>query len=86
MWGKLYSGVSKTATARSPQDRGWSESNGIMNIKYKTGYREPDVTKNYYSKNYDVDGKLQGYRDGIEQYQMLSQEMEENFYEMIESV
>src|SRR5699024_5309605 len=42
------------------------------------------VTRN--TTGYDRDSKLQGYRDGIERYQMLSQEMEENFYEMIESV
>ena len=55
-----------------------------MNSQKNTRYREPDVTRN--STDYDRDSKLQGYRDGIERYQMLSQEMEENFYEMIESV
>ena len=88
LWGKLYSGVSKTATAR--QSRDWSESNGIMNIKDKTGYREPDVVAYLRNTNmnyrYDKDSELQNYRDGIEQYQMLSQEMEESYYKMIESV
>ena len=55
-----------------------------MSISSKTYVREPDVT--HYRTNYDVDGRLQSYRDGIEQYQMLSQEMEENFYKMIESI
>ena len=55
-----------------------------MSISSKTGYREPDITRN--STYYDRDSKIQGYLDGIERYQMLSQEMEENFYEMIESV
>ena len=90
LWGKLYSGVSKTATARSPQSSDWSESNGIMNIKDKTGYREPDVVAYLRNTNmnyrFDKDSELQNYRDGIEQYQMLSQEMEESFYRMIESV
>ena len=87
LWGKLYSGVSKTATARQSSD--WSESNGIMNIKDKTGYREPDVVPRHGyvgSYEYDKDSELQRRLDGIEQYQMLSQEMEESFYRMIESV
>ena len=55
-----------------------------MNKPSTTTYREPDVT--HYRTDYDVDGKLQSYRDGIQQYQMLSQEMEEKFYKTIESV
>ena len=83
LWGKLYNYAREpeSTSSRSPQ---WSESNGVMNSQKNTSYREPDITRN--STNYDRDSKLQGYRDGIERYQMLSQEMEENFYEMIESV
>ena len=79
LWGKLYRYAS--LTSRGPQ---WSESNGVMNKPSSTTNREPDVM--HYRTNYDIDARLQSYRDGIEQYQMLSQEMEENFYEMIESV
>ena len=87
LWGKLWQGVATEASRRSPQSRDWSESNGIMNIKDKTGYREPDVVPRYSSSNhYDEDSKLQSRLDGIEQYQMLSQEMEENFYKMVESI
>ncbi len=80
LWGKLYN-YSQTATERIPY---WSESNGVMSSQKNASYREPDVT--HYRTNYDVDGILQSYKDGIEQYQMISQEMEENFYKMIESV
>ena len=85
LWGKLYDyDDDDYATERMPY---WSESNGVMNKpRTETSYREPDVVPRSSSNRYDVDGKLQGYKDGIEQYQMLSQEMEENFYKMIESV
>ena len=78
LWGKLYN---YSSTGRT--NNNWSESSGVMS-KPGTGYREPDVVRN--RTEYDADSKIQGYRDGIEQYQMLSQEMEENFYKMIESV
>ena len=78
LWGKLYN---YSSTGRT--NNNWSESSGVMS-KPGTGYREPDVVRN--RTVYDADSKIQGYRDGIEQYQMLSQEMEENFYKMIESV
>ena len=83
MWGKLYyyAREPESTSSRSPY---WSESEGVMSSQKNATYREPDITRN--STNYDRDSKLQGYRDGIERYQMLSQEMEENFYEMIESV
>ena len=82
LWGKLYEYSSEGRT-----NKNWSETNGVMSINNKTGdysNREPDVT--HYRTAYDVDARLQSYRDGIEQYQMLSQEMEESFYKMIESI
>ena len=85
LWGKLYDyDDDEKVTARTREN--WSENStsGEMSISSKTGYREPDITRN--STYYDRDSKIQGYLDGIERYQMLSQEMEENFYEMIESV
>ena len=78
LWGKLYN---YSSTGRT--NNNWSESSGVMS-KPGTGYREPDVVRNRTA--YDADSKIQGYRDGIEQYQMLSQEMEEDFYKMIESI
>ena len=84
IWGKLYD---YSSTGRSNYN--WSETNGVMSITNKVGSnREPDVVsrESIYNYSYDGDSKLQSYRDGIEQYQMLSQEMEENFYQMIESI
>ena len=85
LWGKLY------ACARAPESTSsrypkWSESNGVMS-KPGTSYREPDVLPAHSSYwEYDTDSKLQSNKDGMKQYQMLSQEMEESFYRMIESV
>ena len=86
LWGKLYDYYS---TGRLNYN--WSENStsGVMSITNKVGSnREPDVVsrESIYNYLYDGDSKLQSHRDGIEQYQMLSQEMEENFYKMIESV
>ena len=82
LWGKLYD-YARITSSRSPY---WSESNGVMS-KPGTSYREPDVVPRYSSSShYDEDSRLQGRLDGIEQYQMLSQEMEESYYRMIESV
>ena len=77
IWGKLYN---YSSTGRS--NLNWSENStsGVMSISSKTSYREPDVV--YYGTYYDGDSKIQSYRNGIEQYQMLSQEMEESFYNM----
>ena len=85
LWGKLYT-YARTTSSRSPY---WSESNGAMSISSKTGYREPDVVPRHGyvgSYEYDKDSEIQSRLDGIEQYQMLSQEMEESYYRMIESV
>ena len=82
LWGKLYD---YSSTGRSNNNWRENSTSGVMSITNRTGStREPDVT--HYRTYYDVDGSLQSDRDGIEQYQMLSQEMEENFYKMIESV
>ena len=75
-WGKLYTEYS-TAT-------NWTETNGVMSITSSTGYREPDVTK--YRTNYDEDSKLSSYLNGSTKYELLTQELEENFYETIESI
>ena len=87
LWGKLYNYAREpeSTSSRSPK---WSESNGVMS-KPGTSCREPDVVPRHGyvgSYEYDKDSELQSRLDGIEQYQMLSQEMEESFYRMIESV
>ena len=71
LWGKLWEGVATEASRRSPRSSDWSESNGH-------GYVG--------SYEYDKDSELQSQLDGIEQYQMISQEMEESYYRMIESI
>ena len=83
IWGKLYD---YSSSGRS--NLNWSENStsGVMSISRKTNYREPDVVTGYGGDSFDGDAKIQSYRDGIEQYQMLSQDMEENYYKMIESV
>ena len=59
------------------QENVTSEENGIP---------QNQIDEENTRRNYDTDSKLQSRLEGIERYQMLSQEMEENFYEMIESV
>ena len=83
LWGKLYE---YSSSERSVLNWGENSTSGVMSISSKTNYREPDVVLRNIRDSYDVDGKLQSYRDGITQYQMLSKEMEENFYKMIESI
>ena len=83
LWGKLYNYSSSGRSALN-----WSENStsGVMSISSKTNYREPDIVQRLNSERIDLDGELQSYRDGIGQYQMLSQEMEENYYKIIESI
>ena len=82
LWGKLYDyDDNDDATERIQY---WSERNGVMSSQKNATYREPDVV--FHGTYYDGDSTMQEYLDGIEQYQMLSQEMEESYYRMIESV
>lgn len=82
LWGKSYL---YSSSGRS-HNTSWSENstNGVMSITNKEGSREPDIIP--YNTNYDIDSKLQSRLDGIEQYQLLAQQMEENFYKTIESI
>ena len=79
LWGKLYN-----YRANSRSNYNWTESSGIMSITNVTNYREPDVTK--YRTDYDIDSKLNNYLYGESQYELLSKEMNQNFYEMIKSI
>ena len=84
LWGKLYT-YARAPGSTSSRNPYWTNAiEGVINSQKNASFREPDVTRN--STGYDRDSQLQGYRDGIERYQMLSQEMEENFYKMIESI
>lgn len=82
LWGKLYHFPTSKTGSRSKNN--WTETNGIMSISSKTNYREPDVT--HYNTNYDIDSKLPGYLNGQTQYELLSKELEENFYATIKSI
>ena len=78
IWGKLYDFSSTGRTAYN-----WTETNGIMNITSQTSYREPDVLT--INSGYDRDGI---YNNGLGEtrYEMLAKELEQNYYEIIESI
>lgn len=81
IWGKLYD---FSRTGRTPLN--WTETNGVMNITDRyTSYREPDVIS---STSSDIDGYsyMNQYGLGKTRYEMLSQELEQNYYEIIESI
>ena len=82
LWGKLYRFPTSETGRRSKNN--WTETNGIMSISSKTSYSEPDVT--HYNTEYDIDSKLPGYLNGQTQYELLSKELEENFYATIKSI
>lgn len=77
LWGKLYNFSDTGRTALN-----WSETNGIMNITNKIGYREPDVFKG------TTDWYFSRYNLGVVEtkYEMLTKELEQNYYKMIESI
>lgn len=81
IWGKLYSFPS---TGRKAYN--WTETNGIMNITSQTSYREPNVLQ--IRSGYDRDGYsyMHSYGLGETRYEMLAQELEQNYYEIIESI
>ena len=74
-WGKLYTAYSTVTN--------WTETSGVMSITSATGYREPSVTTTLYT--YDADETLSSYLNGSTRYELLT-ELEENFYETIESI
>lgn len=81
IWGKLYD---FSNTGRKALN--WTETNGIMNITSQTSYREPNVLQ--ISPGYDRDGYsyMHSYGLGETRYEMLAQELEQNYYEIIESI
>lgn len=82
LWGKLWGFPSSATGSRTPNN--WTETEGTIGIRSKTSYREPDVTHHYTGS--DVDSNLQSYLDGKSQYELLSRELEELFYETIKSI
>ena len=87
IWGKLYN---FSSSGRS--NRNWTETNGIMSITNATNYREPDVLSNfsgnYEYQHYDQDGYSYMHNNGLGQtrYEMLAQELEQNYLEIMESI
>ena len=87
LWGKLYN---FSSSGRS--NRNWTETNGIMSITNATNYREPDVLSNFLSnyeyQHYDQDGYsyMHSYGLGQTRYEMLAQELEQNYLEIMESI
>lgn len=81
IWGKLYW---FSSTGREAYN--WTETNGIMNITSQTSHREPNVLQ--ISSGYDHDGYSYMHSSGLREtrYEMLTQELEQNYYEIIESI
>lgn len=82
VWGKLY-----YFSSYGRSKRNWTETNGIMIINSKNdyySYREPDVVWATREYAYDTDR----YSDGVGEtrYEMLAQELEQNYLEIIESI
>lgn len=83
LWGKLYN---FSTSGRS--NRNWTETNGIMSITNATNYREPDAVWGTGSYPYDTDGYSLMHSSGLGQtrYEMLVQELEQKYLEIIESI
>ena len=81
LWGKLYN---FSSSGRS--NRNWTENNGIMSITNATNYREPDVISN--NQYYDIDSYSYMHNNGLGQtrYEMLAQELEQKYLEIMESI
>lgn len=81
IWGKLYN---FSSSGRS--NRNWTETNGIMSITNATNFREPDVMVN--NQFGDIDSYLYMHNSGLGQtrYEMLAQELEQNYLEIMESI
>ena len=84
IWGKLYDFSSSGRKALN-----LTESNGIMCITDRKGsYKEPDIVWKTGKYAYDTDLYLLNYGYELKEtrYDMLAQELEQNYYEIIESI
>ena len=79
LWGKLYN---FSSSGRS--NRNWTETNGIMNITNATNYREPDIFP--ITSGYDTDRYLMSCSYKQNRFEMLAQELEQNYLEIMESI
>ena len=80
IWGKPYW---FSSTGREALN--WTEINGIMSITSQTYYRDPNVLQD---TEYDRDSYSYMHSSGLGEtrYEMLAQELEQNYYEIIESI
>lgn len=83
LWGKMYNFNAKGKTANN-----WTENNGVMKLNNLTrGLREPDVShEDSISSQADFDYQLKNALDGATRFEFLSKELEEKFYNTIESI
>ena len=81
LWGKLYN---FSSSGRS--NRNWTETNGIMSITNTTKYREPDVISDNQYRDIDSYSYMHNYGLGQTRYEMLAQELEQKYLEIIESI
>ena len=83
VWGKLYGFSKNGRTALN-----WKENDGIMSIINYKNVSEPNVIaislENYYSSGVDKERDL--IYTGFSRYEMLTKELEQNYYEIIESI
>ena len=83
LWGKMYN-----FNSNGKQPNNWTENDGIMKLNdLRTGLREPDVTiPDSLSSGTDFDYELKNSLEGTTRYEFLSKELEERFYNTIESI
>ena len=79
IWGKLYN---FSSSGRS--NRNWTETNGIMSITNATNFREPDILP--ITSGYDTDRYLMSYSYKQNRFEMLAQELEQKYLEIMESI
>ena len=90
-WGKLYDFTMSTGNnideITGAKQLNWTETNGIIKISSKTGYREPDVVlKNSNNTVYDMDSKLKNLTLEIKETHEFLEQLEKEFNYMIESI
>ena len=83
IWGKLYE-IKYPYNSRTPLN--WTENNGVMSITDRTNsFREPDVVGTLTSLTVYQNDTDQN-ELGETRYEMLAQELEQNYFEIIESI
>ena len=89
IWGKLYNFPATATGSRTPLN--WTETDGVMSIIDKNLNLEPGVSSPIlddvnFEYSGDIDSSLQSKFNGKTRYELLSKELEENFYKTIKSI